>query len=130
MITNPNGVSSILIVEDEPLIALDIRDTVEAAGFKLVDDASKLDEALVVLENKTFHAVILDANLNGLSALPIAKELNRRHIPFVVLSGYSQSQQPTEMRAAPFIAKPFNPTLLVSCLCKLLSNPSDARTTD
>ncbi len=106
----------ILIIEDEPLIALDLRDMLVDAGFEIAGIGETLAEALELVRSAAYDAVVMDANLAGISAGPAAVELTARGVPFVVVSGYTPDQQPDIMRAAPFIDKPCRPATLVQAL--------------
>jgi DNA-binding response OmpR family regulator len=114
-------VSRILVIEDEPFIAADIEHTLTDAGFVIAGSAAKFTDALELAKSLDFDAAILDANLAGISAGPVATELGRRGIPYIVLSGYSLEQQPEEMRNSHLLTKPFNPVQLVSTLRRVLA---------
>jgi DNA-binding response OmpR family regulator len=80
----------ILIIEDEPIIALDLQDTLVEAGFTVIGVAGRLENALEFIADTVFDAAIVDANLGGISASPAALALAARGLPFIVLSGYSR----------------------------------------
>jgi DNA-binding response OmpR family regulator len=77
----------VLIVEDEPLIAENLRAILVAAGFEIAGVSAKVEAALRMIEDITYDAAIVDANLAGESASAIVLALSARQIPFVVLSG-------------------------------------------
>ena len=79
----------ILIVEDDPMLALDLEELIVDAGFKIAAIAGKLEKALALIESGGFDAAIVDANLAGVSASPLASAMTARGLPFIVLSGYS-----------------------------------------
>jgi DNA-binding response OmpR family regulator len=106
----------ILIIEDEPMIAFDLRDLLEDAGFDVIGVAGNLATALALIKSKAFDAAILDANLAGVSSSPAAAALAQRGVPFIVLSGYSLKQQDTATINARFIQKPCQPEHLISAL--------------
>ena len=106
----------VLIVEDEPLIALTLEDLLIDAGFKVVGVAGKLEKALAMIGSAVFDVAIVDANLAGVSASPVASALTARGIPFVVLSGYSIEQLPDEFLGAHFLKKPCRPAELIQTL--------------
>lgn len=82
----------VLIVDDEPLIAADIEMTLLDAGYKVTANAQHLSAALEALEMHPTDFAILDANLGGASAQPLAEDLKRRGIPYVILTGYTRDQ--------------------------------------
>ena len=109
----------ILIVEDEWMIAIRLEQTLEAAGLSVVGKAGSLDAAMSAVTSGGFDAVILDANLAGQSAEPIADLLHARLVPFVVVTGYTSHQRPGRLATAPFLRKPFTSTELLKLLSKI-----------
>jgi DNA-binding response OmpR family regulator len=109
----------ILIIEDEPVIALDLQDLLDEAGFAVVGVAGKLETALTLINQANFDAAIVDANLGGVSSGPAAAALVAHRIPFVVLSGYSLKTQEAGFPAAVFIQKPCRLDHLISVLKSL-----------
>lgn len=97
----------VLIVEDEFIIARDVAEVLRRAGCEIVGLAGLPDEAIAILEQRGCDVAVLDANLRGESAEPVAKWLRDRDIPFLVLSGYVGSQLDGELARAPFMGKPF-----------------------
>lgn len=110
----------ILIVEDEPLIALSLEDVLTEAGFEIAGVAGRLDKALALVESCTCDAAIVDANLAGVSASPLAISLAARSLPYIVISGYAPEQMRGEYPRAVFLAKPFRPELLIETLNSIL----------
>lgn len=106
----------ILIIEDEPMIALDLQDLLEDAGFDVAGVAGKLETALALIETKKFDAAVIDANLGGISSSPAAAALADRSVPFIVLSGYSFKQHEAAFPKALFIQKPCRPDQLINAL--------------
>lgn len=106
----------ILIIEDEPAIALDLQEFLEDAGFEVVGIAGRLDKAVALIECTSIDAEIIDANLAGVSSSPAAKALAERQTPFIVLSGYSMKQQEGAFPHGLFIQKPCRPDQLITAL--------------
>ncbi len=109
----------ILLVEDEPLIAEDLRESLAEQGFEVVGVATRLEAALKCIAEMEFDAAIVDANLVGKSAGPAASALSARGKPFIVLSGYSRGQLAKEFAGALFFQKPYRIELLVAGLKSL-----------
>lgn len=120
MASDSKAKARVLIVEDEPMIALDLEDLLVDAGFAIAGVAPNLAKALAIIERETFEVAILDSNLGGVAASPAARALLARKLPFVVLSGYSASQQPPDMGLAPLVAKPVDAARLIKVLHSLL----------
>ena len=111
----------VLIVEDEPLIALGLDDLLVDSGYEVAGVAGKLRDALAIVELGGFDAAILDANLAGVSAGPVGAALTARGLPYLVLSGYSSKQQVGAFPgAARFLQKPCVPEHLIDALNKIL----------
>ena len=78
----------ILIVEDEPLIAMMLEDFLDALGKDCVGTCDTVQSALATIADESPDAVILDINLSGgEKSWPVADALAERGIPFVLSSG-------------------------------------------
>jgi PAS domain S-box-containing protein len=110
----------VLVVEDEPLIAMAIEDCLSAAGCTVIGPAHTVANAKALLESTEFEAALLDGNLAGRSADEIAANLVRRGAPFAFVSGYGRQALPEAFREAPLIEKPFTPEQLLSALERLI----------
>ena len=108
---------SVLIVEDEPLIALDIIKAFEAAGAQ-VKAARTLAEAKCLVERDGLSAAVLDFGLADGDADALCDRLTERNIPFVLHSGYDHVGAAS--RSGIVIPKAANPTTLVDALVKAL----------
>ena len=117
-------VQSILIVEDEPMLAYALEELVADAGFLIAGVAGRLEAALAMIESGVCDAAILDANLHGVSASPAASALAARGIPFIVLSGYSRDQLQGAFAGALHLQKPCQPERLIQALHGILSPQS------
>lgn len=98
---------SILIVEDEPLIAMMLEDFIESLGHVPAGAADNVDDALACIERGGFDLVILDVNLGGSECWPVADALAARRIPFILATGGHVSPPPADHADAPTLAKPF-----------------------
>jgi len=110
----------ILIVEDDPMLAFGMEQTLLQSGFKISGIAANLDAALTMIESDDSDAAMLDANLAGTSAAPAAAALKARGVPFLVLSGYSKTQLNGDFHGAPYLQKPCRPGLIIQTLRGLL----------
>ena len=98
---------SILIVEDEPLIAMMLEDFLESMGHKVHGTCETVGQALTEAEKGGFDLAILDVNLKGESVWPVASTLRDKGTPFVLASGGHVEPPPPEFKNAPMIEKPF-----------------------
>jgi DNA-binding LytR/AlgR family response regulator len=105
----------ILIVEDEPLVALDL----EAMIIEIVT-ATVVVEGSVAATKEILHEALdfafLDVDVTDGKTFEIAQILERKHVPFVFVSGSPQNQLPFELRSVPFIPKPFHAAQIESAL--------------
>jgi CheY-like chemotaxis protein len=103
---------SILIAEDEFLLAAQLEDELIAAGCNLLGPYTSVAKASEASRDTDFDLALLDVNLNGELIYPLADELRARSIPFVLLSGYGASSLPERFRSAPRVAKPHDQVML------------------
>ncbi|MEZ6000195.1 response regulator [Hyphomonas sp.] len=78
---------TILLVEDEFLIALDVQMRLQEAGYKVLDPVANVEDAMSTLDNAKVCAAILDMNISGSTSFPIAERLKAEGKPFIFLSG-------------------------------------------
>ena len=118
---------SILIVEDESVVAVDLADMVRELGYDVFDVAPSLEKGLAALEKGTPSLTLLDANLGGVSSEPIADLLARRGVPILVTSGYAiEPDAPGGLARYPRIEKPFSASLLRVKLAEALEGGTPA----
>ena len=110
---------SVLLVEDEPIVAMHTEDLLTDLGFTTVLIAGGVDRAFNALAATTVDVAVLDVNLNGEKSFPIAEHLAKRSIPFLFATGYSDQETP--FPNAVLINKPFNSEALESGLRTILS---------
>jgi CheY-like chemotaxis protein len=97
----------ILIVEDEPWIAMDL----ETIIIELVTATVVVEESIAATKEALHEALdfaFLDVEVTNGKTFEIAQILERKHVPFVFVSGSPQDQLPFELRSVPFIPKPFH----------------------
>lgn len=112
--------AQVLIVEDEYFLACEIADLIEAAGATVAGPCPSVAKALAQIETTGCDAAVLDVSLRNESSLAVARVLTERGIPFVIVTGFSESQLPAEMAGAPVLAKPLNGDDLMVHLKRLL----------
>jgi DNA-binding response OmpR family regulator len=109
----------ILIVEDEPVIAEDIRLIIEQAGYEFCGIAPSVNRALELVKQQKPCLVLVDIFLKGnLSGLDLAFELNKKDIPFVYLSSnYDHEIMEIAKRTQPygglFVSRPLSNSSLI-----------------
>jgi CheY-like chemotaxis protein len=111
----------VLVIEDEMLVAMEFESLLRRQGCAVVGPASTVDRALALLEHEQPDAALLDLNLNGEPATPVAVALKTRGVPFILVTGYgeAQSSEP-ELQGAPRVDKPVNHDALVRALARVI----------
>ena len=97
----------ILVVEDAGLLALELEAALAEAGAEVLGPAAGLDEAFAMLD-QDFDVVLLDSDLGGLSAAPLAAALARRGAPFVLTAGQGEGMAEAFRASAATVRKPYN----------------------
>ena len=103
----------VLIVEDEYYIADDLRRELSAAGATVVGPVSTLENAREAVDLGDFDCAVIDLNLHGESAVPIAEWLLKQGKSFVITTGYGSDVVPDELKGVPRIEKPYDPPALL-----------------
>lgn len=108
MVRRVTASRNILLIEDEPLIAMMLEDVLDTLGHSVVGTADTVSEAMTLVERGGFDFAILDVNLRGGEASwPVADVLAARGTPYVLASGGGTAETPERHRGAPALAKPF-----------------------
>jgi DNA-binding response OmpR family regulator len=98
----------ILVVEDEPLIAMMLEDFLDMLGHEVAGAADCVDKALAAIDAGGLDVAILDVNLrDGETCWPVADRLVERDIPFVLATGGSGNSIVERYRDRPTLDKPF-----------------------
>lgn len=111
----------ILVVEDEFLVALSLEEDLRAAGCEVIGPFSDLASATEAARTEKFDFALLDVNLRGEKVFTVADDLQARGIKFVLLSGYGKMDLPDRFRAAPRVAKPYDPRQLLREIERLVA---------
>ncbi|WP_291858100.1 HWE histidine kinase domain-containing protein [Bradyrhizobium sp.] len=112
----------VFVVEDDGLIAIDVTDVLQQAGAIVIGPYARLAEGLSAAEDKDFDIALLDVDLSGKPSWPIASLIQKRGIPVVLTTGYSESfRRPAAMAKLPTVSKPYDTRLLLGQLAAALS---------
>lgn len=111
----------ILIVEDEFIIAQNLRQVLEGLGYDVAGHAFDADEALELMGNGGVDLAILDINLrHGLNGIELGRRLREDYgIPIVFLTSHTDSGtigQAAAMGPSGYLVKPFNPAEIHACI--------------
>jgi two-component sensor histidine kinase len=116
------GGKRILIVEDEPLVAMDLKVILHEAGIDVVGPARTSAAALGLLERAPLDGALLDANLGGERIDGVAAALARRGVPFAFVTGYGRESLPRSFCNIPIVSKPFVAADLLQAVRKLVAS--------
>jgi len=96
----------VLLVEDEILVAMMMKDILAEFGLSVVGPFSRVAEAMVAAVHEDINAGIIDVNLGGEFVYPVADVLVARNIPFVFVTGYGVESIDSRFAHVPIIKKP------------------------
>ena len=107
-----------LILEDQPLIALDIEDALQSAGFEVANIVSSSAAAIVWLKQHQPTIAVIDIEVTDGACVEVAKTLNAAHIPFIVHTGSLPDDNLHDpiFRKGHWIIKPSAPADLVAAV--------------
>ena len=97
---------TILVVEDEFLPALAMRDMIEERGGSVAGPAGRLDRALALVESEGLDAGVLDVALDGVTSYPVADALIAKAVPVIFVTGYAVETFPDRFASTPKLSKP------------------------
>ena len=113
----------VLIVEDDPIIALDFEDTILGFGVKGVRTAGNVAKALKLIADRTPDFALLDVGLVREKSFAIAERLDELKIPFIFVTGYGVDVRlPAALADKPRLPKPYSSEALKALLLRSRQN--------
>ncbi len=110
----------LVIAEDEAIIRLDLRETLEAEGYEVVGEASDGAEAIRLVSELEPDAAILDIKMPGTDGMEAAREIiGAKQAAVVILTAFSQRdliEQARDVGALAYVVKPFHRNELVPAI--------------
>lgn len=106
----------VLVVEDQYLVADEMRRMIMAMGGEVLGPVSRSAAATAILAKSTIDCAILDINLGEDDAYPVAAELMRRRVPFLFATGCEPWVIPEEFRDVPRLDKPLTSKTLTDAV--------------
>jgi len=97
----------ILVVDDEPLVALLIGDWLAELGYHVVGPVAKAPEALRLLEEARLDGALLDVNLGTGDSFTLADAVRAKGIPLAFITGNASGILPPRFAGLPVLGKPF-----------------------
>jgi CheY-like chemotaxis protein len=111
----------VLVVEDNGLEALAMEAVLKAAEVEVVGVVATVQKALALAANAEMDAVLLDVNLHGEMAYPVADRLLARGIPFVLVTGYAAREIPMRYFSHALCSKPWSAERLLKHLSQAVA---------
>ena len=115
----------VVIAEDEAIIRLDLKEILQSAGYDVVGETSRGDEAVALVDRFEPDLVILDVKMPGMDGVRAAREIGARHrAAVVVLTAFSQRDLIEDARDAgvsAYLVKPFRREELLPAVAEVLA---------
>jgi two-component system, response regulator PdtaR len=115
----------VVIAEDEAIIRLDLKEILVSAGYDVVGETARGDEAVALVDAHRPDLVILDIKMPGMDGVRAAREITGRHrVAVLVLTAFSQRDLIEEARDAgvdAYLVKPFRREELLPAVAEVLS---------
>jgi DNA-binding NtrC family response regulator len=119
---------SILVLEDDMLLAMDMEDHLADRGYVISGPYSRVDQALADIPRLNLIGAIVDLNLNGELSFPVIDCLRKHGIPVIVCSGYAELPElKARLGAVPLMPKPWNPNALDDMIAQTFTRETGKR---
>ncbi len=113
---------TLMIVEDEASIAIDLRDELQLAGYKVLDLTDRQDDALQVANAEKPHLALVNISLaGGDDGIELSKHLKAMDIPVLLISGQISRARSAKTVAIGSMPKPYRSTQMVVAVAYLLA---------
>jgi CheY-like chemotaxis protein len=110
------GGKRVLVVEDEPIIAMSVEDMLRDLGCVVIGPVFSAADGEEQARSASLDAAVLDINMGEGASFPIATILGERGIPFGFATGYGLTGLPNEFHGVPVLAKPYTEVALARML--------------
>ena len=110
----------VVIAEDEAIIRLDLRETLESSGYEVVADTGRGDEAIELVSEHKPDVVILDVKMPGMDGIQVAREIAAAEdTAVVILTAFSQRElidEAVDAGALAYLVKPYQQSDLIPAI--------------
>lgn len=121
-----SGGKCVLLVEDEVIIGLMMRDLLTDAGYAVSGPHGSIAPAISAAELTRFDGAVLDINLGAELIYPVADLLAGQGVPFVFVTGYDEHSVDSRFAEVPILQKPLDRRMLETIFMTRLQNPAMA----
>ena len=112
---------TVLVVEDNLIIALDTEEFLNELGAAKVLTASSVSEAMRIIESEELSCAVLDLNLGAETSVEAAQVLREKRVPFVFATGYGETTDLLAgLESAPVLTKPYDKAALIGKLASAM----------
>ena len=115
----------VVIAEDEAIVRLDLKEILLSAGYEVVGETGRGDEAVKLVEQHQPDLAILDIKMPGMDGIRAAREITSRHqVAVLLLTAFSQRDLIEEARdsgVSAYLIKPFQPRELLPAIADVLA---------
>ncbi len=111
--------STVLIAEDEAVVALELEATLRRHGCMVLGPAVTVAEGLALLARGTPSAALVNARLRDGSALPLVTALRAAGVPVGLATGYGAGELEEPLRELPVLGKPHQPFAVLAFMGQL-----------
>jgi two-component system, response regulator PdtaR len=120
------ALARVVIAEDEAIVRLDLKEILVGAGYAVVGETGRGDEAVKLVEEHQPDLAVLDIKMPGMDGLRAAREITTRHrqVAVLLLTAFSQRDLIEEARdsgVAAYLIKPFQPRELLPAIENVLA---------
>ncbi|HEX3792909.1 MAG TPA: response regulator [Acidimicrobiales bacterium] len=123
--TAADTLGRVVIAEDEAIIRLDLKEILTSAGYDVVGETGRGDEAVLLVAEHEPDLAILDIKMPGMDGIRAAREITSRHkVAVMLMTAFSQRDLIEEARdagVAAYLVKPFQPRELLPAVADVLS---------
>jgi DNA-binding response OmpR family regulator len=119
LVTLDFSARTVLIVEDDIFIALDLERVLDDAGCSVIGPASSVERALRKISDTRLDAALLDVNLGPELVFPVADRLSAEGVPFIFVTG-EPSTVPERHWTRPVITKPYKAPAVLEALAAVM----------
>jgi len=123
--TGTDAAARVVIAEDEAIVRLDLKEILVSAGYDVVGETGRGDEAVTLVEQHQPDLAILDIKMPGMDGIRAAREITSRHqVAVLLLTAFSQHDLIEEARdsgVSAYLIKPFQPRELLPAIADVLA---------
>ena len=120
--------ATVVIADDESIIRLDLKEILESAGYDVVGEASRGDEALELIREHRPDLALLDIKMPGLDGIEVAERVKDLDTAVVLLTAFSQRdliESAREAGVVAYLVKPFRSAELLPKLASILQGEDE-----